>query len=118
MHPTVRLVVVAAAVAALAGCAMTESRVRAQITASEARTAAAQADLEDRLSERLRRGEDTRAAESERLRRDLEARAEADRRLVADALLRQREALLAQVRALDEAVAALLGQRPPLAVRP
>jgi hypothetical protein len=101
-----------AAAILLGGCAMSESRVRQQITESEARSAAAQAQLEDRLNERIARGERGTEESLTRLRRDLDAHGETQRRLIAEVISRQRDALLAQARVLDEVLAALLRNAP------
>ncbi|HAT11836.1 MAG TPA: hypothetical protein DCS97_14885 [Planctomycetes bacterium] len=65
---------------------MTESRVRQQITESEARSDAAQAQLEDRLHERLTLSERGTEESLSRLRRDLDAHGETQRRLFAEVL--------------------------------
>jgi hypothetical protein len=101
-----------AAAILLGGCAMTESRVRQQITESEARTAAAQAQLEDRLNERVARTERGTEESLTRLRRDLDTHNETQRRLIAEMISRQRDALLAQARVLDEVLATLLRNAP------
>lgn len=111
MFPT-PLVLSSALAVLLSGCAMTESRVRQQITESEARTAQAQAQLEDRMLDRFKRGEQAVAEQADRLRREAEARAEDDRRRLAELLRQQRDALLAQVRVLDEAISAYATARP------
>lgn len=111
MH-TIAILSAAAALFMLSGCSVTESRVRQQITESEARTAAAQAQLEDRVLDRFKRFEQTLASETERLRREAEARTEADRRMLAELLRQQRDALLAQARILDEAIGAFAAGRP------
>jgi hypothetical protein len=110
MHTTAILSVAAALL--LSGCGITESRVRQQITESEARTASAQTQLEDRMLDRFKRAEQTLAGETDRLRREAESRTEADRRMLADLLRQQRDALLAQVRVLDEAISAYAAARP------
>lgn len=110
MHHAILPMIVATVL--LSGCGMTDSQVRQQIVESEARGAAAQAQLEDRMLGRFNRVDQQFAAESERNRRDLEAQGEAQRRLVVDALSRQRDALIAQVRAMDDAIAALSMTRP------
>ena len=96
----------------LSGCGMTESRVREQVTASEARSAAAQAQLEDRMLARFTRAEQTAAVEAERMRRELETQGDSQRRLVIDVLVRQRDTLMAQARELDASIAAMSMPRP------
>lgn len=106
-----------AAAVLLSGCSVTESRVRQQITESEARTAAAQTQLEDRMLERFKRSEQALAGEADRLRREADIRTETDRRMLSDLLRQQRDALLTQVRVLDEAISAYAAARP-VAVMP
>lgn len=110
MHSAILPIAVAAIL--LGGCGMTESRVREQIAESEARTASAQAQLEDRMLGRFTRAEQTAAAESERIRREIELQGDSQRRLVVDVLVRQRDALTAQARILDESIATLAMPRP------
>lgn len=108
----------AVAAVLLGGCSMTESRVRQQIIESEARTAAAQAQLEERLTaaqarleegmvERFTRTDQALAAATEQMRREIESQMEGQRRLVVDIVVRQRDSLAAQVRAMDEAISTL-----------
>lgn len=112
------LACISASALLLSGCGMTESRVRQQIVESEARTASAQAQLEDRTLERFRRSEQATADLVDRLRRETEARAEDDRRRLAELLRLQRDTLQAQVRVLDEAIAAYAAGRGPQLATP
>ena len=113
----------ALAVMLLGGCSMTESRVRQQIIESEARTAAAQTQLEDRFTtaqtqledrvlSRFARSDQALAAAAEQLRREMETQMEGQRRLVVDIVVRQRDSLAAQVRAMDETISTLATPRP------